>query len=371
MSRNLVVLSISIFVAFSISFSKAFADTLYAGLRCSKYGFKPMPSTTELGKMCKLMALRFEASGRTSIPCAIWVVSYFDDTTTNNYLAYFDNNGIKALLQVEPNDTPVGTLITDVLTKFKSHTSVIGFGVDVEWYCPQVNAGMGKKVSDEDARAWRTNITSFKPDYVLLLTHSFVSWMPPTERTGIVFLHNQTGYPSLNQFLHSTSKTPGYIFWVNNLYPGIIGKLYGFDDVTQTRQSDKVWWSKLKDPQKEIGDSCIAVGPNTKYLFWVDFTAYDVTWDLVSDTKQEPASKDMRILLTVQNRTITIKNRFLEKGKPATVSLFTLNGTLVMSMTYEDISKGIVLKAANTLSQGIYVVQVESDKRLFSGKISL
>ena len=41
-------------------------------------------------------------------------------------------------------------------------------------------------------------------------------------------------------------------------------------------QSDKPWWSKMKDPVKEIGDRILAATPNTEALIWVDFAVQDV-----------------------------------------------------------------------------------------------
>lgn len=378
MVRKASISILSFVFILSVAFSSVAQDTVYAGLRCSEYGLTPMPTTAWLGKTVKNMALRFEKPGRVVIPCVVWITSTFDAATTNSYLTYFDNNGIKALLQSETYEGSVLDFITSDMTNFKSHPCVIGCGIDIEWYFPDENNGLGRKVTDNDAKTWRAKVKSYNPNYLLLLKHFFPGWEPPTERTGILFLDDSQQFPTFERFLNETDPSTkwniGYRFWSNSYKPsGISGMQYGYDDA-DGGPSDKLWWIKLKDPQKEIGDSCLQVGgSNTKFLFWVDFTAQDpdVKWNFVTETKNEMTVKSQPTFITVQNRTVSIHHKSLQNGKAAAVSLFDLNGKLVLRKHYTDISSGITVKLGNYLSKGIYLVQVESGNQILSNRISL
>ena len=149
MNKKVLIKAISVIFIVTITFSNASAGDLYAGIRCSEYGFWPKPTTSWLGNAVKSMASRFNAT-----PCVAWICDTWDDGTNEQFLDYFDNNGIKAILQVEPMDVDVITLIDQYLREYGDHPCVIGFGIDIEWYTTW-SGDLGKKVSDSEARQWR------------------------------------------------------------------------------------------------------------------------------------------------------------------------------------------------------------------------
>jgi len=73
------------------------------------------------------------------------------------YLNYFDSKGMKMILQVEPGQADVSTLIRLVLDKYGHHPCVTGFGVDVEWL--QFNGNpAGRQVTDQEASRYRRKL---------------------------------------------------------------------------------------------------------------------------------------------------------------------------------------------------------------------
>ena len=65
----------------------------------------------------------------------------------------FDAAGIKVWLQVEPARCDVPMLIDLLYQQYGHHPSVIGFGVDVEWYRKDISR-TGKPITDAEAAAW-------------------------------------------------------------------------------------------------------------------------------------------------------------------------------------------------------------------------
>jgi hypothetical protein len=314
------------------------------------------------------MASRFDAT-----PCVVWICDTWDEWTNDEFLDYFDDNGIKVILQVEPFDVNVITLIDTYLNKYKDHPSVIGFGIDIEWYTTW-SGDLGKKVSDDEARQWRNRVQMHDPDYFLLLKHFFPGWLPPTEREDILFLDDSQQFPSFHLFINETDPTTkwniGYRVWAAHVAPAMSGMQYGYDDA-EGGPSDKLWWSQLDDPQKEIGDSCLAAGDNTQFLFWVDFTAQEFDWQMWVDNKTKSASKVSPVRIFSHKNRIFIHHLSLNEGNDANVSLFDLSGKLLMSESYSNVSSGIEMNVDNSLAKGIYLVKVAAGNQTFSSKISI
>ena len=175
---------------------------------------------------------------------------------------YFDEMGVQVWLQVEPGMAPVEELIHAMLNQYGHHPSVIGVGVDVEWY-QSYEAPEGKPISDEEACAWVTAARSHGEQYQVFLKHWEIDWMPPTEREGLVFIDDSQGLESLDAMVAEFQD------WSKAFAPAPVGFQYGY-------LSDKVWWKVLDDPPAEIGNGLIEAIPNTEGLYWVDFTVFDI-----------------------------------------------------------------------------------------------
>jgi hypothetical protein len=268
----------------SESDSTAERDTgmVYAGLRYSSYG-APSGADIDYWKDAAIsMAERFE----NSLPALVWIVGTITDGNCNlefpnpnpgtsyrhikfsgtdkyeDYLTAFDNAGIKVWLQVEPAEADMKDLIDIVLTRYGHHKSVIGFGVDVEWYKTASNH-IGEQVTDEEAEAWVKQIRTYNPDYMLFLKHWLVEKMPYYYRDGIMFLDDSQEFSAFHMMLKE------FVVWGEHFAPAPVGFQYGY-------AADRDWWNDFNDPPEEMGEEFLKQIPNTNHLIWVDFTANEI-----------------------------------------------------------------------------------------------
>jgi len=258
---------------------------LRAGLRASNYGISPFPSPTWWVNSINSMASRFPGSVGEQVAVVVEVsggggrgncwahfpqpatgtwpnVNWDDVDLFESTFDAFDASGIKVWVQVEPASCDVPRLIDLVMLQYGHHPSVIGFGVDVEWYRKDISR-TGKPVTDAEAQAWVTKTKTYNTNYLVFLKHWLTEKMPPSYRTGLVFIDDSQGHGSLNAMVTEFSN------WGQTFASSPVGFQYGY-------QSDKSWWSNLNDPPRTIGNALLASIPNTRDLVWVDFTAYDI-----------------------------------------------------------------------------------------------
>src|SRR5688572_23952092 len=149
---------------------------LRAGLRASNYGISPFPSPTWWVDSINSMKSRWAGATGEQIPVVVEVSggggrgkcwAHFPQPATGTWpnvnwddvdlfepaFDAFDANGIKVWLSVEPATCDVPMLIDLLMLQYGHHPSVIGFGVDVEWYRKDLQQ-YGKAVTDAEAQAW-------------------------------------------------------------------------------------------------------------------------------------------------------------------------------------------------------------------------
>jgi len=141
------------------------------------------------------------------------------------------------------------------------HPSVIGFGVDDEWYRKDISR-TGKPISDAEAAAWVAKVRSNHSEDLVLVKHWLPEKMPPTHRDGLVFVDDSQGHGSLANMVAE------FEAWGAAFEDGQVGFQFGY-------VSDQKWWSTLSDPPPDIGNALLHI-ENTRALLWVDFTAYDI-----------------------------------------------------------------------------------------------
>ena len=253
--------------------------SLEAGFRYSSYGPAYNPGPEYWASVGEQMAGKFT----NAKPSTIWIVGILDGEGTylsfgckpqdpNIRCAYvdineqtislFDEKGFDVWLQVEPGNASVDVLIDIVLDQYKHHPSVIGFGIDVEWY-KSTNGPKGQPVTDEEAKRWVEKVRAHNPNYRLFLKHWEQAWMPPTERDGIFFVDDSQQFQSFDHMLNEFTE------WGETFAPSPVGFQYGYP-------ADKPWWQQLQDPPKDIGQALLDKIPNTQGLYWVDFTILDL-----------------------------------------------------------------------------------------------
>ena len=258
-----------------------------AGIRASNYGITPFPSPTWWVNSTKSMAARFPSSAAEQLAVVVevnggsgrngcwahfpqpatgtWPNVKFDDVDL--FESTFDAFDaampmVKVWLQVEPARCDVPMLIDLMYLQYGNHPSVIGFGVDDEWYRKDL-VRYGKPITDAEAAAWVAKTRSYRPEDLVLVKHWLPEKMPPTYRDGLVFVDDSQGLGSLNAMVSEFS------IWGQTFDPSPVGFQYGYS-------SDKNWWGPMADPPRQIGNALLSAIPNTRDLIWVDFTAYDI-----------------------------------------------------------------------------------------------
>lgn len=258
-------------------------NIVFAGVRSSSYGIEPFPEPREWENALRTIRGYFTGSS----PCAIWIVGEFRKNKAchlyfpsdgneypnvefdafdkhERYLSYFDEVGIKVFLQVEPASADVATLIDLILSRYKHHACVIGFGVDVEWHRESENPEWGVPVDDSMAEAWEKRVKAHNHRYRLFLKHWDRNWMPRNYRGDIIFVDDSQIFENFNALLEEFK-----YYWADYFFPNTVFFQIGYE-------SDKPWWQKLRNPPEDMGR--IIAGNITQKcgIFWVDFTLKDV-----------------------------------------------------------------------------------------------
>jgi hypothetical protein len=262
-------------------------NIIYAGVRSSSYGIKPFPDPQYWHSSMRKMSSYFEGSS----PCAIWIVGVVKNKTAcllefpadgeehenvvfsdfdkhESYLDYFDQSGIKVFLQVEPANADVSVLIDLVLSRYKHHQCVIGFGIDVEWHRESDREGWGIKVIDEQAEAWEMQVKSHNEEYRLFLKHWDRDWMPRRYRGDIVFVSDSQIFPNFQKM-----RDEFVDYWAAYFAPNTVFFQIGYP-------SDRPWWQKMENPPSEIGKAIAKRVSQSCGIFWVDFTLSEVVPEL-------------------------------------------------------------------------------------------
>jgi hypothetical protein len=177
-------------------------------------------------------------------------------------LTRFDEVGGRVWLQVEPGHADVLELIDILLNQYGHHPSVVGVGIDVEWF-ESTTYPEGSAVTDEQAAEWVAAVRKHNPDYQIFLKHWLVEKMPPTYRDGVLFIDDSQGFESFDGMVAEFSE------WGVHFSGASVGYQFGYE-------TDKSWWSLMDDPMAEIGQRLVDEIPNTVGLYWVDFTIFEL-----------------------------------------------------------------------------------------------
>ncbi|NUM44091.1 MAG: hypothetical protein HUU38_05245 [Anaerolineales bacterium] len=256
---------------------------LGAGFRYSSYGPPYDPGPDYWASTGQQMAAKFP----DAVPATLWIVGviYGNGTYLNfpldeeidavpadvrfsyvdlneDVLTRFDEMGGQVWLQVEPGNADVVALIHAMLARYGHHPSVVGVGVDVEWY-QSTTSPVGERITDEVAAAWVAAARAHGERFRVFLKHWEIDWMPPTYRDGLLFVNDSQQFASLDAMLAD------FTAWGEHFAPAPVGFQFGYP-------ADRPWWGEYPDPPAEIGNALLQNIPNTESLFWVDFTILDV-----------------------------------------------------------------------------------------------
>jgi hypothetical protein len=165
-------------------------------------------------------------------------------------------------LQIEPGAANVEALIDAILTRYKKHPCVVGFGIDVEWLDQQIDS-YGRPVTDAEALAWEKRVRGYDSTYTLFLKHFMKNRMPKTYRGNILFIDDSQQFTGFNNCISD------FKAWGQAFAPSKVGFQFGYPD-------DRFWWSTLSNPPQAVGNALLASVSNTAVLIWVDFTITEV-----------------------------------------------------------------------------------------------
>jgi hypothetical protein len=276
---SIILLIISGFLIGCQTSTQHLLPLLGAGFRFSTYGPANNPGPEYWATVGDQMAAKVP----DATPQTIWIVGniYGEGTylnfpcTTSEpyihcgfidmndvYLSLFDERGVDVWLQVEPGNANVEELIRITLDQYSHHPCVIGFGLDVEWY-KSPEGPIGVPITNNEANLWVEAVRDYKNGYYLFLKHWDINWMPLNARDGIVFINDRQDFSSLENMLEDFSD------WGNHFDPSPVGFQFGY-------LSDRKWWGEYPDPAGLISNSILDEIPNTRALFWVDFTVLQV-----------------------------------------------------------------------------------------------
>ena len=265
-----------------------YAGVKWAGIRVSSYGMKHsfgednFPSVEDMiGFSSKMEGLYPGSTGayilivgtvsekdwtcRLAFPTSkkIDLVKPQENDFYEPYLTAMDKAGYCVWLQVEPGNADLVELAKEVMNRYKHHSCVNGFGIDVEWYKPEGTDGYGTKLSEEVAADVLEAVRAVNPDYTVFVKHWDGAWLPDMEE-GFIYVNDSQQFRSLKQMQDEFSS------WAFLFEPNPVMFQIGYD-------ADRVVWGKMDNPALELGSALVSECDfgNDIGIIWVDFTLDD------------------------------------------------------------------------------------------------
>jgi hypothetical protein len=370
--KNIYLLVLLVFFGFTAHAqynSSTENDSVYAGFRASRlyhiYPDNKFPPKEYWLKVGLGMADKFEKAQ----PAGIWIVGLYmnsghvslgfpspggeydkidfsNEDLNEDYLTYFDENNIKVWLQVEPGSADIDTLMMLVMERYKHHPSVIGFGIDIEWYKADVEYE-GAKVTDNEAEHWDTTLRQIDTSYSLFIKHYNTNWMPPTYRGNIFFVDDSQIFNNLQQMVNE------YIDWGETFAPNYSGFQFGYN-------ADRHWWSDFDDPPKTIGQTLFDNIPECKGVFWVDFTVTEIFPLQIGEHKTVNRNLNHLYVSSSQTHLLPTVNFKLNKSSNITIVLSDIKGSKTIVLNSVTLTKGEhrINLGSTANAPGVYVVTV-------------
>ncbi len=391
MNNNRLILSVLVLLMLVSILS---AGVRYAGFRASRVMPGGFPQPEYWSKVCHQIADKFE----NSEPAGVWIVSTywgngechlhfphpgngqnyehisFSSYDKNEaYLDMFDSTGVKVWLQVESGDANMDTLISLVMDRYQHHECVLGFGVDAEWFFngPE-NDYWGRKVTDDEAQQWETQVKKYDADYSLTLKHWDSINLPPNYRGDIVYINDSQDFLTLSQMV---DEFKGWGKYYNN-NPVIYQ--FGYNsDVNGDNQSDYDWWHEFDDPVKKIGDQLFSKIDNCQGIYWVDFTIKDVfpVDEVLTPVEPERTTMISRLSLS-QNYPNPFNGRTritfsIPAKSQVSLALYNVQGRLVRTLINKSIAAGQYQYHLDVdkLSTGIYYYRLMTENQVLTRKM--
>ena len=295
----------------SIERAANYAD--WAGCRRSSYGFKPYkPSVEDFTDYVGTMSSFFKKSKTENATGAlIWIVGevsnkagissklnfpkpsgltiprwlgFSKEDFNEEYLTAFDKAGYDVWLQVETGYVDIEQLATIVMTQYKHHPCVKGFGIDVEWYQNTTDGEDGTPIDDATAEKVDLAVKAVNPSYSVFVKHWDQGFLPPEYRG----LNNDMIFVTDSQYFYSLKEMADYYTgWAEYYAPSPVFFQIGYEGEKKNWKdpneigSDEKLWRTFDKPLQGLGQFILDnllesdvedVKEQKKGIFWVDFT---------------------------------------------------------------------------------------------------
>ena len=363
-------------------------EVTHAGIRTSRYGINPYPEPVGWHHAIYIMNTYFPGTQPTAIwttgviwdpgECHLYFpndqgyptenMSYSGSDLNEEYLSYFDTVGIKVYLQVEPGDADIKTLIDMVLERYENHSSVIGFGVDVEWYQCADNE-WGKQVTDTMAETWEGWVKAHDGSYKLFLKHPdrTPTRFPENYRGELIFVNDCEGKNTVDDSAGFNDYENDFLgvmeTFAEYFYPNTIFYQIGYPSIEEL-------WEDFDPKPKVIGEDLKEICSTNQDLgvFWVDFGMEGV---LLHDNNWIPQEWPTGIinhdLYTYGTGSFT-----LNPYQKCNLNVFSLNGRLLQSLVGYGNEIGRILthwSQDNTQqvfgNSGVIIYQIKQGEKAF------
>ena len=202
--------------------------------------------------------------------------------SNEDYLKAFDDAGFDVWLQVEAGFVDIEKLAVVVMTKYKKHSCVKGFGIDAEWYQNTTDGNDGTPVDDATAKKVDEAIKKINSTYSVFVKHWDTAFLPQTYRgqnNDMIFVTDSQYFDSLNDMKEH------YSAWAEHYEPNPVFFQIGYyareeddngDEIIPG--SDEKIWKSFNKPLKDFGTEILKslkVSEQKRGIIWVDMTFLD------------------------------------------------------------------------------------------------
>jgi len=143
----------------------------------------------------------------------------------------YDQYGLKVYLQPESANADMIMLMDLIMNRYKHHPSVIGFGVDAEWYFEADYPGYGRALTDAEVNLWANHVKTYNPNYKLMVKHWDYGQLSNARPNNILFLTDS------EQLGSHSSAINEYVDWIDHFGGSPVGFQIGYP-------SDQNWWNQ-------------------------------------------------------------------------------------------------------------------------------
>ncbi|MBR2281966.1 MAG: hypothetical protein IJ863_05020 [Spirochaetales bacterium] len=261
----------------------------WAGVRFSSYGMRQsfgkdnFPGVSKAAGFAQTMQSYYDGSQGAYIlivgtmsgedSCSLTFplsksIEYAKGTKTDDfyedYLDAFDAAGYLVWLQVEPGNADLVELAKEVMTRYRHHSCVKGFGIDVEWYRPAGTDGEGSILTATVANKVLKAVRDIDPEYTVFVKHWDYRRLP-VATDGFVYVNDSQQFSSLDHVADEFSD------WSAHFYPCPVMFQIGYN-------ADRWIWNTFSNPAEEFGQYIVdnMKTGNDVGIIWVDFTLKDV-----------------------------------------------------------------------------------------------